>query len=80
MKPHPSIFEAALTAAGVRADEALMVGDSLKADVEGALAAGLRAVWLRRAGDVPAGVPASVPVIRRLHELPAIIWPERVAP
>ena len=36
----------------------LMVGDSLKADVEGALAAGLRAVWLRRSGDVPRGAPA----------------------
>ena len=80
MKPHPSIFQAALTAAGVRAAEALMVGDSLKADVEGALNAGLRAVWLRRAGDVPAGAPASVPVIRRLHELPSIIWPEPASP
>lgn len=75
MKPHPSIFEAALAAARVGAHEALMVGDSLKADVEGALGAGLRAAWLRRSGDVPAGVPASVPVIRRLHELPPIIWP-----
>jgi HAD superfamily hydrolase (TIGR01549 family) len=76
MKPHPSIFADALAAAGVGAHEALMVGDSLKADVEGALGAGLRAAWLRRSGDVPAGAPASVPVIRRLHELTAIIWPE----
>ncbi len=28
-----------------------MVGDSLKADVEGALAAGMRAVLLRRSGE-----------------------------
>ncbi|MGE0815131.1 MAG: HAD family hydrolase [Vicinamibacterales bacterium] len=44
MKPHPSIFETALAAAGVAAGEAVMVGDSLKADVHGALGAGLRAV------------------------------------
>jgi len=75
MKPHRSIFEAALADAGVRADEALMVGDSLRADVEGALAAGLRAVWLRRDGEVVMTDPAPAPVIRRLDELPAIIWP-----
>jgi putative hydrolase of the HAD superfamily len=75
MKPHRSIFEAALADAGVHADEALMVGDSLRADVEGALAAGLRAVWLRRAGDVVVTDAAPAPVIRRLDELPAIIWP-----
>ena len=76
MKPHPSIFQAALTAAGVDAHEALMVGDSLKADVEGALGAGLRAVWLRRAGEDSSARPAGVPLIRRLHELPPIIWPD----
>lgn len=76
MKPHPSIFVAALAAAGVAAHEALMVGDSLKADVAGALGVGMRAAWLRRSGEVSDDVPASVPVIRRLHELPSLIWPE----
>lgn len=75
MKPHRSIFDAALRDAGVEASEALMVGDSLHADVHGALAAGLRAVWLRRDGAVPSDRPAHVPVIQRLHELPSIIWP-----
>ncbi len=78
MKPHPSIFRSALAAAGVDAHEALMVGDSLKADVEGALGAGLRAVWLRRAGEDSIARPAGVPLIRRLHELPPLIWPEDV--
>jgi putative hydrolase of the HAD superfamily len=76
MKPHRSIFEAALAGAGVRAHEAVMVGDSLRADVEGALGAGLGAVWLRRSGDLPAGCPVAVPVIRRLHELLPLLWPE----
>ena len=69
MKPHPSIFDAALAQAGVPAENAVMVGDSLKADIEGALAAGMRAVLLRRSGDVPPAVPAGVTVIRSLTEL-----------
>ena len=69
MKPHRSIFDAALERAGVPASGALMVGDSLKHDVEGALAAGMKAVLLRRSGEVPANLPAAVPVIRTLHEL-----------
>jgi putative hydrolase of the HAD superfamily len=77
MKPHRSIFQAALADAGVAAHHAVMVGDSLKADVEGALAAGLHAVWLRRSGDVPRERPPRVPVIARLHELPPLLWPER---
>jgi putative hydrolase of the HAD superfamily len=71
MKPHPSIFARALAETGVHPSEALMVGDSLKADVEGALAAGMRAVLLRRSGEMPTGLPANVPVIRTLEELPA---------
>ena len=73
MKPHRSIFDAALEKAGVPANAALMVGDSLKHDVEGALAAGMRAVLLRRSGEVPAGLPSNVPVIRTLAELPDLL-------
>lgn len=80
MKPHRSIFEAALADAGVAAHEAVMVGDSLKADVEGALGAGLHAVWLRRAGDLPHDRPPRVPVIARLHELPPLLWPPAATP
>jgi putative hydrolase of the HAD superfamily len=69
MKPHRSIFDAALERAGVPAGASVMVGDSLKHDVEGALAAGMRAVLLRRSGEIPPGLPASLPVIRSLREL-----------
>jgi len=72
MKPHASIFEAALTRVGVPAAQAVMVGDSLKADVEGAMAAGLGAVLLRRSGE-PATCPPRVPVIRTLDELDAVL-------
>ena len=71
MKPHPSIFSAALQLVGVRPAEAVMVGDSFKHDVEGAIRAGLRGVLLHR-GDTPtAPATLDVPVIRSLRELSA---------
>jgi putative hydrolase of the HAD superfamily len=72
MKPHPSIFEAALLEVGVSAGEALMVGDSISHDVEGALQLGMRAVLLARSGDTDTRVE-EVPVISSLAELPAVI-------
>ncbi len=60
MKPHRSIFETALRAGRGAAADAVMVGDSLKADIEGALAAGMRGVLLRRSGEVPAALPPGV--------------------
>ncbi len=50
-KPSPAIFCAALAVAGVQAAEALHVGDSPVNDVEGARAAGIRAVLLARDGS-----------------------------
>ena len=73
MKPHRSIFNAALERAGAQAAESLMVGDSLKHDVEGALKAGMRAVLLRRSGEVPAALPAGVPVIQTLAQLDELL-------
>jgi putative hydrolase of the HAD superfamily len=58
-KPAPEVFEEALSLAGVGASEALHVGDSLSADVEGARGVGIEAVWLNRTGEpVPDGVAA----------------------
>ena len=71
MKPHRSIFDAALAKAGVRPEEAVMVGDSIKHDIDGALAIGMRAVLLRRSGEVPADLPAGLPVIQTLTVLPS---------
>jgi HAD superfamily hydrolase (TIGR01662 family) len=73
MKPHRSIFETALSQARVSAGESLMVGDSLKADIEGALAVGMRGVLLRRSGDLPQLIPPGVEVIRNLSELPSLL-------
>jgi HAD superfamily hydrolase (TIGR01549 family) len=73
MKPHRSIFDTALGLAGVAATNAVMVGDSVKADIEGALAIGMRAVLLRRSGDLPPVLPPGVDVIRTLTALPRLI-------
>jgi putative hydrolase of the HAD superfamily len=74
MKPHPSIFSAALQLLSVPAEEAVMVGDSLKHDVEGAIRAGMHGILLHR-GDTPTAgaVELGVPVIRSLRELPNLV-------
>lgn len=47
-KPDRAFFERALEIAGATADEAVHIGDSFTADVEGAWGAGLDAVWINR--------------------------------
>ena len=44
-KPDARIFKYALEKLGVTAGEAVMLGDSWSADIEGALASGIRAIW-----------------------------------
>jgi HAD superfamily hydrolase (TIGR01549 family) len=50
VKPDPSIFRAVLELLGVVPDRAVMVGDSLLDDVEGARALGMRAYLIDREG------------------------------
>ena len=50
VKPHRSIFEAALQAVGASPEEAAMVGDSYADDIEGARALGMRAILVDRDG------------------------------
>jgi putative hydrolase of the HAD superfamily len=69
-KPDRAIFDHALALAGTAPEAALHAGDSVDADVEGALAAGLRAVLVARDGAAVA--PAGVPVVRSLAQLPAL--------
>jgi putative hydrolase of the HAD superfamily len=69
-KPAPALFEAALTLAGVAAREATHVGDSYAADVDGARAAGIEPVWLRRgAGPAEPDAPPGLRVITTLADL-----------
>lgn len=65
VKPHRSIFEAALEALDVTVDEAAMVGDSPGDDIEGARAIGLRAILLDREGIYVPG-PDVIPTLLAL--------------
>jgi len=74
MKPHPSIFEEALMRLGASAAEAIMVGDSVRQDVEGALRAGMRAILLHRGEHPPDRArELGVPIIKSLLELPPLL-------
>ena len=53
IKPHETIFRAALERLGVEPAEAAMVGDSLEDDVEGARALGMRAFLVDRENRYP---------------------------
>lgn len=72
MKPHRSIFEAALRAVQVDPPDAVMVGDSLTHDVDGARRLGMRGVLVVRSGG-PVPAPPDVPVIQSLRELPPLL-------
>lgn len=52
-KPHETIFRHMLELLGVEPEDAVMVGDTLEDDVEGALAVGMRAVLVDREGRYP---------------------------
>ena len=67
-KPDPRIFQHTLDLLGVHADEAVMVGDSLTADIEGAVQAGLHAVLIDDGFSEWSG-----PKIMELSELPEVI-------
>ncbi len=69
VKPHPSIFEAALAALDLAAGEVAMVGDSWSHDVEGARMLGMRGILLDRSGTHPPGPD----VITTLGALPSAL-------
>lgn len=72
-KPDPRIFQAALDALKATAPETVFVGDSMRRDMAGARAMGMRHVWLRpeSTGANGGGGPccAGDAVIARLSEL-----------
>ncbi len=53
-KPSPAFFALALSHLGVAADEAVMVGDDIEADIGGAQAAGIRALQVETGKFTPA--------------------------
>ncbi|MFA5861474.1 MAG: HAD family hydrolase [Candidatus Thermoplasmatota archaeon] len=74
MKPHPAVFDAALRALGERAQDAVMIGDSLANDVIGARKLGMRAIWAPYPRVRPAPYTSEADaVIERLADLPSVI-------
>jgi HAD superfamily hydrolase (TIGR01662 family) len=68
-KPHASIFRAVLDLLGVEAAEAVMVGDTISDDIEGARALNMRAILVDREGTRPEFEPR----IETLSELPPLL-------
>ena len=73
MKPHPSIFEAALGLLGVGPSESVMVGDSLTHDIVGARQVGMQGVLIARAVRTHQDALDGVPVIQTLKDLPRVL-------
>jgi len=72
-KPAPEIFAAALRALGARPETTVHVGDRLREDVDGAHAAGMRAVRLREHHDDHDVDDRADAVIDRLGDLPQLL-------
>ena len=64
MKPHSRIFHYALDLMAIGPGETVMVGDSLRADVEGAKAMGMIAVWRRPPAAEPVEETADKPELQ----------------
>jgi putative hydrolase of the HAD superfamily len=71
-KPAPEVYQAALDTIATRAEETLFVGDRLREDYEGPLAAGMRAVILTKHSGGTQEV-MGVLTIASLTEVPGLL-------
>ena len=60
-KPQREIFEYALRLNGVSADQAVMIGDSLTSDIQGAKNASIDQIWITNSNSAPAAPVSSSP-------------------
>lgn len=72
-KPSPDIFNDALQRLGVSAEEAVFVGDTVDADVQGAKATGMKTVYVERRLQKEADVTCPDQTIKSLNQLPTAI-------
>ena len=76
-KPGAAFFETALSKVGASADETLMIGDDIRADVDGAQRCGIPGILVKtgkfRAADLTAGIRPHA-VLDSIAGLPAW-WP-----
>ena len=71
-KPSPEIFKRTLKVLGVSASETVFVGDTLDADVEGAKAVGMKAVYIERRIEKVEDIRPDQ-TIKSLSELPMVL-------
>ena len=75
-KPHHRIFQLALEKLNAQAEEVAMVGDTLKADIEGANRIGMYSIWITRRTDFPPNDTLPIQpraIIKTLGELPVLL-------
>lgn len=69
-KPHPEIFHYALDSANANKEESVMIGDSLEADIRGAMNFGMDAIFFNPNGmPVPSDVKNQIVHLKELIEL-----------
>ncbi|WP_207533772.1 YjjG family noncanonical pyrimidine nucleotidase [Desertivirga arenae] len=69
-KPDKAIFEFALKSAGAKKEESLMIGDSLEADIRGALAFGIDAIYFNPEGKAtPLDIEREISHLKELKVL-----------
>lgn len=70
MKPHPGIYEYALSTTGATADDAIMIGDALEVDIKGAKNAGWDQVYFNPHKTEHEGTPTyEVSCLSQLMEI-----------
>jgi HAD superfamily hydrolase (TIGR01509 family) len=72
-KPSMEIFKHALEALGVKAEEAVFVGDTVDADVQGPKAVGMRTIYIERRPQKDAKAACPDQTIKSLKQLPKAI-------
>ncbi len=73
-KPHPRIFEMALSNWGYLPDEIVMVGDKLDADISGARPLGIYTIWIKRRAKAVDPLPATPnATVEALSEIPPLL-------
>ncbi|WP_181692537.1 HAD family hydrolase [Natronomonas sp. LN261] len=72
-KPSPEPFDAALSAMSARAERSYHVGNSLRTDVAGANAAGLRSVWVPEGPGDRSPDPKPAHVLPELDRMPDVL-------
>ncbi len=66
-KPDPQIFHHAVELAGATIPESVMIGDSIEADIRGAMGVGMDAIYFNPAGlEKPADVAVQVTHLKEL--------------